>query len=108
MLDIRSVSKTFGGAIAVADVSFTVKAGEIAGLIGPNGAGKTTLFNVIAGALKPTRGEVLLAGEAITREAPYRRISRGLARTFQIPRPFGEMTVLENLLAAAQAQTGER
>jgi branched-chain amino acid transport system ATP-binding protein len=108
MLDIRSVSKTFGGAVAVADVSLTIKAGEIAGLIGPNGAGKTTLFNLIAGALKPTSGDILLLGEPITREAPYRRIGRGLARTFQIPRPFGEMTVIENLLTGAKAQSGER
>jgi branched-chain amino acid transport system ATP-binding protein len=108
MLDIRSVSKRFGGAMAVADVSFKVRQGEIAGLIGPNGAGKTTLFNVIAGMIKPTAGEILLAGKPVTREAPYRRIALGLARTFQIPRPFGEMTVLENLLTAAQAQTGEK
>ena len=108
MLDIRSVSKKFGGAVAVADVSFKVKRGEIAGLIGPNGAGKTTLFNVIAGALKPTSGDIVLGGEAITGEAPHRRIARGLARTFQIPRPFGEMTLLENLLTAAQGQAGER
>jgi branched-chain amino acid transport system ATP-binding protein len=108
MLDIRSVSKRFGGAMAVADVSFKVRQGEIAGLIGPNGAGKTTLFNVIAGMIKPTAGEILLAGKPVTGEAPYRRIALGLARTFQIPRPFGEMTVLENLLTAAQAQTGEK
>jgi branched-chain amino acid transport system ATP-binding protein len=108
MLDIRSVSKRFGGAVAVADVSFTVREGEIAGLIGPNGAGKTTLFNVIAGALRPTSGEVMLAGTAITREPPHRRIARGLARTFQIPRPFGEMTLLENVLTAAGGQVGER
>src|SRR5437868_1529497 len=108
MVDIRAVSKKFGGAVAVADVSFKVKAGEIAGLIGPNGAGKTTLFNVIAGAVKPTSGAVLLAGQPITGEAPHRRIALGLARTFQIPRPFGEMTLLENMLTAAPAQTGER
>jgi branched-chain amino acid transport system ATP-binding protein len=108
MLDIRSVSKSFGGAIAVADVSFKVREGEIAGLIGPNGAGKTTLFNVVAGTIKPTRGDVLLAGRAITGEAQHRRLSRGLARTFQIPRPFGGMTLIENVLTAATAQAGER
>jgi branched-chain amino acid transport system ATP-binding protein len=108
MLDIRSVSKTFGGAVAVADVSLNIKSGEIAGLIGPNGAGKTTLFNLIAGDLKPTSGDILLAGEPITREAPHRRVGRGLARTFQIPRPFGEMTLVENLLTGAQGQSGER
>jgi branched-chain amino acid transport system ATP-binding protein len=108
MLDVRSVTKAFGGAMAVADVSLTVRQGEIVGLIGPNGAGKTTLFNVIAGSLKPTSGEVVLGGEAITHEAPHRRIARGLARTFQIPRPFSEMTLLENVLTAGQGQAGER
>jgi branched-chain amino acid transport system ATP-binding protein len=85
-----------------------LEAGEMAGLIGPNGAGKTTLFNLIAGALAPTAGSIRLQGADITGDAPHRRLSHGLARTFQIPRPFAEMTLLENLLTAARAQTGER
>ncbi len=108
MLEVRSVSKHFGGARVVSDVSLKVDEGGIVGLIGPNGAGKTTLFNLIAGALKPSRGEIHLAGADITREGAYRRLARGLGRTFQIPRPFAEMTLIENMLAAAQAQTGER
>jgi branched-chain amino acid transport system ATP-binding protein len=108
MLEVQSVSKRFGGATAVSGVSLKVAAGEIAGLIGPNGAGKTTLFNLIAGSLPPTSGEIRLEGRSITREKPHRRMSRGLGRTFQIPRPFGEMTLLENMLTAAQNQSGEQ
>jgi len=108
MLDIRSVSKRFGGAEVVAEVSLQVRAGEIAGLIGPNGAGKTTLFNLIAGSLKPTSGEIHIAGDEITDEKPFQRMARGLGRSFQIPRPFAEMTLLENMLTAAQNQLGER
>jgi branched-chain amino acid transport system ATP-binding protein len=108
MLELRSVSKHFGGAEVVSDISLGVEQGSISGLIGPNGAGKTTLFNLIAGALTPSQGEIHLAGANITREAPHRRMARGLGRTFQIPRPFGEMTLIENMLAAAQGQSGER
>jgi branched-chain amino acid transport system ATP-binding protein len=108
MLEVRSVSKHFGGAEVVSDISLKVEQGEIFGLIGPNGAGKTTLFNLIAGTFKPSRGEILLAGAEITGEGAYRRIARGLGRTFQIPRPFAEMTLIENMLTAAQAQSGER
>ena len=108
MLQLRSVSKHFGGAEVVSDISLDVAQGAISGLIGPNGAGKTTLFNLIAGALKPSSGAIHLVGADITREAPHRRMARGLGRTFQIPRPFAEMTLIENMLAAAQAQSGER
>jgi branched-chain amino acid transport system ATP-binding protein len=108
VLEVRSVTKRFGGATVVADVSLSVAKGEIVGLIGPNGAGKTTLFNLIAGSFRPTSGEIRLEGSDITADKPYRRIARGLGRTFQIPRPFAEMTLLENLLTAAQNQTGER
>ena len=108
MLEVKSVSKRFGGAAVVADVTLTVRAGEIAGLIGPNGAGKTTLFNMVAGTIRPTSGEILFDGARISSEGPHRRMKRGLGRTFQIPRPFGEMTLLENMLTAAQRQSGER
>lgn len=107
MLEVRSVSKHFGGAEVVSDVSLTVEPGAIAGLIGPNGAGKTTLFNLIAGSFKPSSGDILLEGAAITTEAAHRRLKRGLGRTFQIPKLFAEMTLLENMLAAAQGQLGE-
>ncbi|MGH6873511.1 MAG: ATP-binding cassette domain-containing protein, partial [Aestuariivirgaceae bacterium] len=108
MLEVRSVSKSFGGAEVVAGVSLHVSRGEIAGLIGPNGAGKTTLFNLIAGLLPPTGGEILLNGRDITRLRPHQRMALGIGRSFQIPRPFAEMTVLENMLTAAQGQSGER
>jgi branched-chain amino acid transport system ATP-binding protein len=108
MLEVRSVSKSFGGADVVAGVSLRVKKGEIAGLIGPNGAGKTTLFNLIAGLLPPTGGEIRLNGRDITRLKPHQRMGLGIGRSFQIPRPFAEMTVLENMLTAAQRQSGER
>src|SRR5215216_1666384 len=108
MLEVRSVSKSFGGADVVAEVSLHVRRGEIAGLIGPNGAGKTTLFNVIAGLLPPTGGEIRLNGQDITTLKPHQRMALGIGRSFQIPRPFAEMTVLENMLTAAQGQSGER
>ncbi|MGE0007015.1 MAG: ABC transporter ATP-binding protein [Parvibaculaceae bacterium] len=108
MLELRSVSKHFGGAEVVSDISLEVGQGAISGLIGPNGAGKTTLFNLIAGALRPSGGTIRLAGADITGEAPHRRMARGLGRTFQIPRPFAGMTLIENMLAAAQGQSGER
>ena len=107
MLEVRSVSKHFGGAEVVSDVSLGVGQGAIAGLIGPNGAGKTTLFNLIAGSFVPSSGDILLEGTTITREAAHRRLKRGLGRTFQIPKPFAEMTLIENMLAAAQGQRGE-
>ena len=106
MLELKSVSKHFGGAEVVSDVSLTVEQGSICGLIGPNGAGKTTLFNLIAGAVRPSQGEIELAGATITRQAPHRRMAMGLGRTFQIPRTFAEMKLIENMLEAAQAQTG--
>ena len=108
MLELRSVSKRFGGMRAVDGVSFTVEKSEIVGLIGPNGAGKTTLFNLVAGSLRPDSGQILLDGRAVERAPAYTRLAAGLGRTFQIPRPFPAMTVLENLLLAAPAQSGER
>jgi branched-chain amino acid transport system ATP-binding protein len=101
LLELRGVSRTFGGLRALADVDLTVAAGEILGLIGPNGAGKTTLVNVVTGVHPATAGRVLFAGEDITRLKPFRAARRGLARTFQIVQPFPDMTVLENVAAAA-------
>jgi branched-chain amino acid transport system ATP-binding protein len=103
----RSLVKQFGGMRAVDGVSITLARGEMVGLIGPNGAGKTTLFNLIAGSLKPTAGNIRIGDVDVSREGPERRIERGLGRTFQISRPFAEMTVLENVLTGAQGQAGE-
>ena len=107
-LALRGVVKRFGGLAAVDGVSLDLRPGEILGVIGPNGAGKTTLFDIAAGATRPDEGEVLLGGARVEREPAQGRTGRGLGRTFQIPRPFAEMTVLENALVAGRAQAGER
>lgn len=103
----EQVTMRFGGLIAVDDCTFEVPAGRITGLIGPNGAGKTTAFNIIAGALQPTSGRVLLDGEDITPLAAHERHARGLSRTFQLPHEFARMTTLENLVVAADNRKGE-
>jgi branched-chain amino acid transport system ATP-binding protein len=108
LLVAAKVSKVFGGQRAVDDVSFAFPRGAIGGLIGPNGAGKTTLFNCLAGYLKPTSGQVWLDGQAVAGAPPSRAFAAGLARTFQIPRPFPEMSVLENVMLARTGQLGER
>ncbi|WP_425261009.1 ABC transporter ATP-binding protein [Rubrivivax sp. RP6-9] len=108
LLVATEVTKAFGGHRAVDGVSFSLARGAIGGLIGPNGAGKTTLFNCLAGALQPTGGRVLLDGQDIAGAPPSRVFAAGLARTFQIPRPFPEMTVLENVMLAPTGQLGER
>ncbi len=108
VIDARDLVKRFDGNTAVAGMSLQLATGEMVGLIGPNGAGKTTLFNLIAGSLKPTSGEIWIGGRDVSQESPERRIGRGVGRTFQIPKPFLEMSVLENVLAGAQAQDGER
>jgi branched-chain amino acid transport system ATP-binding protein len=98
MLEVIGVSKYFGGFAALEDVNLSVREKEIVGLIGPNGAGKTTLFNVITGIYRPTSGKIMFKGEDITGLKPYEICKRGIARTFQIVRPFLEMTVLENVM----------
>jgi branched-chain amino acid transport system ATP-binding protein len=99
LLEVENVSKRFGGVRALDGIDFTVGRGEIVGLIGPNGAGKTTLFNVVCG-LPPTSGTVRFDGEDITGWAPYRICRRGVARTFQLTRPFVELSVRDNVAAA--------
>jgi branched-chain amino acid transport system ATP-binding protein len=101
VLETRDLTKRFGGLVAVNRVSFHVEEGEIVGLIGPNGAGKTTLLNAIAGLSPPTSGAVSLFGDDTTGLAPEQMCKRGLARTFQIPRPFPKMTALQNVMTAA-------
>lgn len=107
ILTLSGVSRTFGDFTAVDNVSLKIREGSITGLIGPNGAGKSTLFNVVAGELSPTRGTVSLFGTDISRLPPDRRFAIGLGRTFQIPRPFARMSVLENVMLAPLEQTGE-
>jgi branched-chain amino acid transport system ATP-binding protein len=108
LIEAIEVTKVFGGLRAVDGMSLSLKRAEMVALIGPNGAGKTTMFNLIAGSLRPTEGTIRVGAADVTREGPERRIARGVGRTFQIPRPFAEMSILENVLAGAQAQTGER
>ena len=107
MLEIKDISINFGGIKAVDKASMTIEEGQITGLIGPNGAGKTTLFNVIAGNLKPTYGQVSLLGEDITALPDYELFHKGVLRTFQLAHEFSNMTVLENLMVVPGHQTGE-
>ena len=108
MLVAEGLTKAFGGPPVVDGVSFTLARGTITGLIGPNGAGKTTLFNLIAASLSPDSGSITLDGARIEGLRPDQVFARGLGRTFQIPRPFPAMTVLENVMLAPQGQQGEQ
>jgi branched-chain amino acid transport system ATP-binding protein len=98
LLSVRGISKHFGGFTALSDVSIDIAPGERFGLIGPNGSGKTTLINCIAGALRNDGGSIRFEGVEVSGLPAYKRTRRGIARSFQIPRPFHSMTVLENLL----------
>ncbi len=101
ILEVEGVTKRFGGLVALDNVSFNVYEGEILGLIGPNGAGKTTLFNVITGVYKPEAGRVVFKGTDITGWPPHKIARLGIARTHQIVKPFGDLTVLENTMVGA-------
>ncbi|WP_038056648.1 ABC transporter permease subunit [Thermus amyloliquefaciens] len=105
VLEVRGLQKSFGGLLAVAGVSFTLKRGEILALIGPNGAGKSTIFNLVAGALLPDRGQVRLFGKEVTGLPPHRIHALGLGRTFQHPHLFPELTVLENAALGTFSRT---
>ena len=107
ILEVKNLSKSYGGVKAVNNVSFSVNKGEIVGLIGPNGAGKTTSFNAIAGTEKPTSGEVFLNGENVTGRSTEQLYHRGLLRTFQLSQEYPKMTTLENLMVACKNQIGE-
>jgi len=98
LLQIKGVSKHFGGFAALSDVSIDIARGERFGLIGPNGSGKTTLINCVSGTLQNEAGSILFDGADVTRKAAYQRTRGGIARSFQIPRPFTSMSVLENLV----------
>jgi branched-chain amino acid transport system ATP-binding protein len=100
LLRVEALSKNFGGFVALDNINVDIRRGERFGLIGPNGSGKTTLVNCISGALRPSKGNVIFVGEDITVLPPNRRSHRGIARSFQIPRPFRSMTVIENLMVA--------
>jgi len=108
ILELKKVRKSFGGIMAVESFSLDVKEGEIVGLIGPNGAGKSTLFNCVAGVFPPTAGEILFRGEKINNQKPWDLCRKGLARTFQIVKPFASRTVLYNVMVGAFITTDKR
>ena len=101
LLEVENLSKSFGGVNAVNRVSFNLREGEILGLIGPNGAGKSTLFNLISGVDKPDGGTVKFEGQDITGVAPYKICHKGIARTFQLVRPFNQLSPLENVMVGS-------
>ena len=106
MLSLKSVSKRFGGVVAVDGVSLEVARGEVHALIGPNGAGKTTLISLIAGTMPSNGGEILFSEKNLTRAKPHARVAAGLARSYQITSIFKRFSVLENLALAVQARSG--
>ena len=108
ILELKKVRKFFGGVKAVESFSLDVGEGEIVGLIGPNGAGKSTLFNCVAGVFPPTAGEILFQGMKINNQKPWDLCRKGLARTFQIVKPFASRTVLYNVMVGAFATTDKR
>ena len=103
LLEVNDVTKRFGGLTAVKNATFTLQKGELTGILGPNGAGKTTLFNMLTGFMAPTSGAVTFNGEAVQGLAPYKVVNRGMARTFQLCRPFVGMNLLENVLVACMS-----
>jgi branched-chain amino acid transport system ATP-binding protein len=108
LLEVREVSRHFGSLIAVDHVSLAVEPGEMRAVIGPNGAGKTTFFNLVSGFFPPTRGRIFFDGRDITDMPPHRRVTMGMARTFQITEIFPELTIRENLRIAVEVQSGLR
>jgi len=102
ILAVRNLTKTFGNLAAVDNLTFDVQEGEILGMMGPNGAGKTTVFNLITGVYRPTSGKVAYKGKDVTHFSAAHRCRLGIGRTYQIPRPFENMTVFENLLVGAE------
>ena len=108
MLEIKKLSKRFGGIQAVDNVSLKIQEGSITGLIGPNGAGKTTLFNVICGSIEPSNGLILFENKDITGLPSHQLFYEGILRTFQIAHEFSKLTVLENLMVVPGSQTGEK
>ena len=97
LLEVKGLTKTFGGLVAVNNLSFHMEEGETIGLMGPNGSGKTTVFNLIMGDFKQDSGEIFFEGKEISKYPTHQRAKMGIARTYQVPRPFHEMTVMEDI-----------
>jgi branched-chain amino acid transport system ATP-binding protein len=108
LLELDRVTKRFGRVVITEDLSFTVGQGDVVGIVGPNGAGKTSLFGLISGDLAPGSGQIRFAGRTVTKLESAARCRLGIGRTYQVPRPFADMTVFENLLVAAQQGGGMR
>lgn len=108
LLSVTGLSKSFGAVVVADDTNFDVRTGEAVGILGPNGAGKTSLFHLITGALWPDAGRIEFAGRDITTMSAARRCNEGIARSFQVPQPFGGMTVFENALVGATHGAGLR
>ncbi|HEX9065389.1 MAG TPA: ATP-binding cassette domain-containing protein [Streptosporangiaceae bacterium] len=108
LLELDGLSKSFGRVVVADNLSLTIGSGDIVGIVGPNGAGKSSLFGLIAGDLSPSAGQVRFAGQPVTALDPAARCRLGIGRTFQVPKPFGAMTVFENVLVAAQQGAGLR
>ncbi|WP_119066583.1 ABC transporter ATP-binding protein [Aggregatilinea lenta] len=108
LLEVRNITKRFGGLVAVNDLSLSVNQGEILGMIGPNGAGKTTAFNMISGYYKPDEGQVIFNGQNITKRRPDQICKLGLTRTFQVVKPFPQLSVLDNVIVGAYNRTNNK
>jgi branched-chain amino acid transport system ATP-binding protein len=108
ILSLQNISKSFGAIVIATDLNLELAEGEALGMLGPNGAGKTTLFGVITGEIAPNRGRVMFHGRDVTRLSASERCRLGMARSFQVPQPFGGMTVFENLVVAAAFARGKR
>jgi branched-chain amino acid transport system ATP-binding protein len=106
LLEVRDLTRAFGALRAVVGVGFSVREGELLGLIGPNGAGKSTLYNLIAGSLAPTSGEIVFNGRSVAGWKPYHAARAGVARTFQIPKPYRHLSVIENVALSALQHDG--
>jgi branched-chain amino acid transport system ATP-binding protein len=108
LLELADISKSFGKVVVADHLSLRVDAGDVIGIVGPNGAGKTTLFSLVSGDLQPDSGEIRMDGTIVNRQGPAARCRLGIGRTYQVPRPFGAMTVFENALVAVQQGSGLR
>lgn len=108
LLEVENLTKSFGGLTAVKNVNFHVDEGEMVGIIGPNGAGKTTLFNLVSGFLEPDSGSIRFKGEDVTGLVPHKIVNRGIARTFQVVRPFRHLPVIANVMVALKSPRGAR